>query len=465
MTDIAAVGAEGAHLEKVGAEGAHLEKTLRSRHVTMIAIGGIIGAGLFVGSSTSIATAGPAVVVSFILAGLLVLLVMRMLSELAVLSPNAGSFTELIRFGLGDLAGMVSGWLYWYFWVVVLPVEAIAGAVILNQWLPLPVWAIGVLLLASMTLVNLAAAHVYGEFEFWLSTLKVGAIVLFIVIGGLWVTGLTSPSGPTWTTLTASGGFAPRGWAVALSGVTSVIFLLCGAEIATIAAAESGESAQVIARLTASVALRILLFYVLSIILIVCILPWTSIVPGKSPFVAALVHMGIPGAGVAMNAIVFVAVVSCLNSGMYVTSRVMFQLARRGDAPAALVKLSGSRVPARSTLIGSLFGYAALAASILSPQVVFSFLINSSGATMLEIYLLVCFAQLRVRRRLSPADLADLKIRMWLFPYATYAAIAGILIVLASMLFDAALRSQLFASLGVTALVGIAGLIRQRRRR
>jgi L-asparagine transporter-like permease len=309
-----------------------LRHALASRHVSMIAIGGIIGAGLFVGSSTSIAQVGPGVIVSYGIAGIIILMVMRMLSEMAMLRPDAGSFTELVREGLGDRAGFVCGWLYWYFWVIVVAIEAIAGAVIIAGWTGLPVWAIGIALLALMTGVNLLSTRSYGEFEFWLSLIKVVAILGFIAIAGAWATGLTAPAGPTFATLTAHGGFVPHGWGAVLAGVTSVIFALCGAEIATIAAAESREPARVIARMTGSVALRILLFYLLSILLIVSILPWDAIVPGKSPFAAAMNAMHIAHAGDIMTMVVLVAVLSCLNSGMYVTSRVLFALSRRGCA-------------------------------------------------------------------------------------------------------------------------------------
>ena len=223
-----------------------LGQSLRSRHVTMIAIGGIIGAGLFVSSSTSIATVGPAVIVSYLLAGLVILLIMRMLSEMAMLTPDAGSFTELIRIGLGDTAGFVSGWLYWYFWVAVVAIEAIAGAVIIADWIALPTWQIGMMLLAVMTGVNLLSTRSYGEFEFWFSTAKVTAILIFIGIAALWATGVTAPSGNTFSNLTAHGGFAPKGWLAVLAGVTSIIFMLCGAEVATIAAAEAREPARII---------------------------------------------------------------------------------------------------------------------------------------------------------------------------------------------------------------------------
>ena len=435
---------------------AELGRSLRSRHVAMIAIGGIIGAGLFVGSSTSISTVGPAVIITYAISGLVILMIMRMLSEMAMASPRTGSFTEFVRLGLGHGAGFVAGWLYWYFWVVVVPVEAIAGAVIIRQWLPqFEVWEVGTALLALMTGVNLLSTRSYGEVEFWLSSTKVAAIIVFIVLGAAWAFGFTSPAGPTFANLTAHGGFAPNGYAAVLAGVTSVIFSVVGAEISTIAAAESNEPAKTIAKAATSVAIRILLFYILSIGLIVSILPWTSIVPGESPFTQTLVLMKIPGAATVMSLIVLVAVLSCLNSSLYVTSRVLFVLAAKGDAPNWLVALTGRQVPARSILVGSLFGYLALAASVLSPQMVFSFLINSSGATMLIIYLMVCAAQIRNRRVLEAVAPDRLTLRMWWFPYASYLTAGAIVAVLVAMAFKRDLAIQLITSLVVAALVWV----------
>src|SRR5580698_5732934 len=188
-----------------------LSRSLRPRHVAMISIGGIIGAGLFVGSSVAISSSGPAAILSYLLAGLLVLMVMRMLGEMAVALPSTSSFTEFARVGLGPWAGFICGWLYWYFWIIVVPVEAIAGANILHQWLPLlPAWQLGLGLMAVMTAVNLMSARSYAEFEFWFASIKVAAIIVFIVIAASYAFGWTSPHGATFGNLTAYGGFTPN---------------------------------------------------------------------------------------------------------------------------------------------------------------------------------------------------------------------------------------------------------------
>ena len=440
-----------------------LSRSLKSRHVSMITFGGIIGAGLFVGSSTAISTIGPAAVVSYALAGFLVLLVMRMISEMAMAMPGAQTFPDFARAGVGNWAGFLVGWLYWYFWVVVIAIEAIAGAKIINSWFPmLEVWQIGVVLMAILTAVNLMSAKSYGEFEFWFASTKVVAIIVFILAAAAYATGITSPNGSTFSNLTQHGGFAPAGVAVIFVGVSTTIFSLCGAEIATLAAAESEEGASTIARMTISVSVRILIFFVLSILMIVAVVPWNEIEVGVSPFAHALRIMGYPAADLIMNSIVLVAVLSCLNSGIYITSRAMFGLAKNGDAPQSCVQLSRARVPLRAILIASLFSYFALAASVLSPDRVFNFLVNASGAIMLFIYLLIAWAQLRLRARFESETPDKLQIKMWFHPYGTWAAIAGMVGVLALMGLSATHAIELWTSVLVTAVFLIGYWIKTR---
>jgi L-asparagine transporter-like permease len=432
----------------------------------MISIGGIIGAGLFVGSSAGIAAIGPAVVVCYALAGAVVLMVMRMLAEMATATPGLGSFTEYVRLGLGDWAGFVSGWLYWYFWVVVVAIEAIAGAAILHLWIDLPVWQIVLIIMLLLTGVNLLSSRSYGEFEFWFSSVKVGAIVGFIIIAGAYAAGLTSPDGPTFANLYVHDGFAPFGWMAVLAGTTTIVFSLCGAEIVTVAAAESREPSAAIARLTSSLTLRIVLFYVLSVLLIVAVVPWREVVPGGSPFALALERTRIPAAGTVMNFIVLTAVLSCLNSGLYVTSRVLFVLAARNDAPQSFIALSRRRVPWRAILIGSSFGYAAVLLSVVSPERVFAFLVSASGALMVIIYLLACFAHLKLRKELERTDPKRLELKMWWFPWLTWLTIAAMIGVLVAMAATPALATQLYASLVAVAVAAAGyGVVRARRKR
>ena len=425
-----------------------LSHTLQPRHVAMISLGGIIGAGLFVGSSAAIASIGPAVILCYILAGILILLTMRMLSELAVALPGVGFFTDYARKVLGHPFGFVGGWLYWYFWMVVVAVEAIAGASIVAQWIPVPSWLIGLGLLACLTGVNLMSARSYGEFEFWFSSIKVAAIIAFILVTGSYVLGLMPGHAMDLSGLTAHGGFAPHGALSVLAGVATVIFSLTGAEITTVAAAESKEPVKAIASMSTTLTVRVVLFYVLSIFFVVTAVNWTTIKSGNSPFIAALNQIGIPGVALAMNIIVLTAVLSCLNSGLYVTSRALFALAAQGDAPEALIALNKRNVPGRAIIAGTIFAYGAMLTSIFLPATgLFTWLVNASGTAMLFLYGMIGIAQIRYRATLSPDETARLPIKMWLFPVLSYFAVIGIAAVLVAMGMIPDLQSQLTTTL------------------
>jgi GABA permease len=435
-----------------------LSRSLQGRHLTMISIGGIIGAGLFVSSSTSIIAGGPASFISYTICGLLILLIMRMLGEMTTALPHVRSFTEFARAGLGDGAGFVVGWLYWYFWVLVVPVEAIAGAKILQSWIPFSPLQIGIGLMSVMTCVNLMSARSYAEFEFWFASIKVAAILVFIAIAASYAFGWTSPHGPTFGNLVYYGGFTPNGWKAVLAAVPTVFFAMTGAEITTIAAAESAQPGRAVAKMSTQVIWRILIFYVFSLFFIVSVTPWNTVVSGESPFTLALNTMHVPWAPQIMSVIILTAVLSCLNSAFYVSSRVMFILADRGDAPQALVKLNARRVPVVSVLMGAVAGFLGIIAATEARQVVFDFLVSSSGALIVFVYMIICLAQINLRRRREREGLPPPPVSMWLFPYLSYAAIAGMAAVLIAMAFTPHLQRDFYVSC-VTLVVAIAAYL------
>jgi GABA permease len=445
-----------------------LRHALRRRHMTMIALGGVIGAGLFVGSGVVIRQAGPAAVVSFAITGFLVVLVMRMLGEMAVALPTVGSFYEYARaaFGdrprLGQMAGFLTGWMYWYFWVIVVALEAVAGADLVRHWLPEePAWLISLGLLLLLTLTNLVSVRGYGEFEFWFASIKVAAIVAFLVAAGAYVLGLWPGTSFSVANLTAQGGFAPKGILPVLTGAVAATGFYFGAEIVSVAAAEAVEPARAVAQATSSVISRALLFYVGSVLLVVCLVPWNS--PAiAAPYVSALESMHVPAAAQLMNAVVLTAVLSALNSGLYASSRMLFALTRHGDAPAALARLSPSGVPKRAILAGTVFGYAAVVMSYVSPDTVFAFLVNSYGTVAIFVYVLIAFSQLKLRARLEREDPLRLRLRMWGFPYLTYVAIAGMLGIVVAMAFIPEQRTPLLFGVLSVLLLLVGFLFRSR---
>ncbi len=439
-----------------GTATARLSKSLLARHLVMISIGGIIGGGVFVGSSGAIATIGPAVVLSYISAGVVVFAVITVLARMAVDQPGLGSFTEYVRVALGDGAGFITGWLYWWFWVVVVAFEALVGAQTAHAWLPMfEQWQIGLGLMAILTAVNLASARSYGEFEFWFASIKVAAIVVFIVVAAGWLSGVGNPASPGLSHLTAHGGFAPFGWLAILSGATTVIFSMVGAEIVTVAAAESAESNKTLSRLAATVVLRILLFYVVAIALILCIVPWSDFKAGDSTFAIALQRIGIPGAATIMNLIVLTAVLSCLNSGVYVTARVLFAMADKGDAPRWLTAVNERQVPARAILLGSAFGFVVMLLNWIAPEKLFNFLMNSSGALMMFTYMFVAVAHFRFpysRPEMRSAGGANL------IAGAAALAMLGVMVAMSLM---PSKQPEMWASLSCLAVIVVALLVKR----
>lgn len=441
-----------------------LRQGLRQRHMRLIALGGVIGAGLFVGSGVVIRATGPAAVLSFLAAGVLTVLIMRMLAEMTVARPALGSFYAHVRETLGLRAGFTVGWLYWYFFVIVVAVEAVAGGRIVQLWLPgAPLWAVSLVLMGLLTATNMVSARSYGEFEYWFSSVKILAIVVFLFLGALYVLGLWPGAPGGLGTLTAHGGFAPAGAGAVLAGVVPCVGFFTGAEIVTIAAAESAEPERAVAEAIRSIVLRVGAFYVLSVFLVVAVVPWTSKAVEVSPYAAVLDRLAVPAAGTVMNALVLVAVLSCLNSALYTSSRMLFALTRNGDAPRGFAKVSRSGVPRRALLAGTSAGYLSVIAAWISPGVVFSFLINSYGAVALFVYLAIAVAQMRMRRKLERTEPARLTLRMWLFPWLSRLTIALMTVVIGAMAFLPDSRAQFWLSL-LTVAVVLAGYELRRRK-
>ncbi|WP_264316585.1 MULTISPECIES: amino acid permease [Pseudomonas] len=427
-------------MNTVGSDG-NLAQGFKPRHVTMLSIAGIIGAGLFVGSGHAIAAAGPATIISYFVAGTLVVLVMRMLGEMAVAHPDTGSFSTYADQAIGRWAGYTIGWLYWWFWVLVIPIEALAAGHVLNAWFPqVDSWIFAlasVLLLAGTNLFSVAK---YGEFEFWFAILKVTAILGFIGLGFA----------------------APKGWSAVVGAFITVMFSFIGTEAVTIAASESSDPSRNIAKATRSVIWRISTFYILSIFVIISVVPWNDpqlAVVGS--YQRALEIMNIPNAAFMVDLVVLVAVTSCMNSSIYIASRMMYSLAKRGDAPAFLNKTSKVGVPRAAVFGSTLIGAAIAVLNYFAPKGVFEFLLASSGAIALLVYMVIAISQLRMRRRLEREN-TELKFRMWLFPYLTWAVIIFIAGALAVMMYTPEHRAEVSSTLGLAIVISFLGIVTSR---
>ncbi|MBY4575493.1 GABA permease [Gordonia paraffinivorans] len=440
-----------------------LKPGLKRRHLTMLSLGGVIGAGLFVGSSAIISQAGPLAFITYGLTGLIVLFVMRMLGEMAAAKPCSGSFTDYARMAWGEWAGFSTGWLYWYFWVIVVGFEAVVGGQMINKWIPaVPVWVIALALMIIMTAVNLLSVGAFGEAEYWFAGIKVVAILAFLTVATLFVLGLWPGASMDFSNVTDHGGLLPNGLATLFVGVVVVIFSMTGVEVVTIAAAESAEPARAIRKAVNSVIFRILAFFITSTFLIVVIVPWDSVIPGESPFVAALDRIGIPGSANLLNLVILVAVLSVLNSGLYTSSRLLFVMGGRGDAPAWMTTTNKRGVPVKGILSCTVVGYGCVVLAALFPDTVFLFLINASGAVFLFVYFMICISELRLRRRWEKEDPNILQFRMWLYPALPILVTVAIVTVLVSMGLREANRIELFQGLAVWVALTMIYLVRKR---
>jgi len=436
---------------------------LKGRQVTMISIGGVIGAGLFVGSSNAIAAAGPAVLVAYVIAAAIVVLVMQMLGEMATARPDTGSFSSYADQAIGRWAGFSIGWLYWWFYVLVIAIEAIVAGNILGDWLGLPhaftAFAISLVLIGC----NSLSVGSFGTLEYWLSLFKVVSIVTFIVLGVLAIFGLLPGSSTSGiSNLWANGGFAPKGNVAIVAALLTAMFSFQGSEVVTIAAAESRDPKANIKKAIRAVVWRLGLFYLGSMFVVVCLVPWNAPGLAQGSYQAVLNAMNIPWAPGIMSIVVLVAVTSCLNSAIYTASRMAYSLARRGDAPKAVSHTTAQGVPLLAVALTAGAALAALAANYLLPAEVFQFLLATSGALALLMYLVIAVTQLCMRRKLVALG-KRLEVRMWLFPWLTLLTIAFIVGVFAVMAAFPGQQAELLSTLGLTGVLVAIGAYLQKR--
>ncbi|MGW1841782.1 amino acid permease [Streptomyces sp. NPDC001966] len=447
-----------------GADSA-LTHGLKQRHLSMIALGGVIGAGLFVGSGAGIAAAGPSIIVAYAVSGLLVMLVMRMLGEMSAANPASGSFSVHAERAIGPWAGFTAGWAFWVLLCVAVGLEGIGAAKIVTGWLPgTPEWAWVALFMVVFLGTNLASVTKFGEFEFWFAALKVVAISLFLVLGVLAILGvLPGTDAPGTANLSGAGGFMPNGTEGLVIGLLASVFAYGGLETVTIAAAESENPVQGVAKAVRTAMWRIALFYVGSMAVVVTLVPWDDPkVATVGPFYAALDHLGISGAAEIMNVVILVALLSAMNANIYGASRMACSLVARGQGPKRLGKVS-SGVPRAAVLVSSVFGFLCVLLSYWRPDDVFPWLLNMIGAVILVVWIFIGVSQLILRVRLERTAPELLVVRMWFFPVLPVLALLAMGGIFFLMLRQPDTRDQLLAT-GVLTVVLIAiGLVRQRR--
>lgn len=332
------------------ADDTHLQRNLTNRHIQLIAIGGAIGTGLFMGSGKTISLAGPSIIFVYMIIGFMLFFVMRAMGELLLSNLNYKSFIDFSADLLGPWAGYFTGWTYWFCWVITGIADVIAIAAYSQFWFPdLPQWIPALTCVAVLLSLNLITVKMFGEIEFWFAMIKIVAI-LGLVATGLYmvITGFESPAGRTaqLANLWNDGGMFPNGVMGFFAGFQIAVFAFVGIELVGTTAAEAKNPERTLPRAINSIPVRIIVFYVLALIAIMAVTPWRDVVPGKSPFVELFVLAGLPAAASIINFVVLTSAASSANSGVFSTSRMLYGLSQEGDAPKAFEKLSRRAVPA-----------------------------------------------------------------------------------------------------------------------
>ena len=401
-----------------------------------MSLGAAIGVGLFLGSATAIRLAGPAILISYIIGGFAILIIMRALGEMAVYNPVSGSFSRYAKDYLGPLAGYITGWNYWFLWVVTCMAEITAVGVYMKMWFPDTaswIWALAALIV--MTLVNLIAVKAYGEFEFWFALIKIVAILAMIFMGlGVIIFGIGNGGVAVGiSNLWSNGGFAPNGVTGVLMSLQMVMFAYLGVEMIGVTAGEAKNPKKVIPRAIDTVFWRILLFYVGALFVIMSIYPWNEIGENGSPFVLMFEKIGIgPAAGI-INFVVLTAALSSCNSGIFSTGRMLFNLAEQKQASASFKKISGTGVPSKAILFSAFLLLIGVLLNYLVPEKVFIWVTSISTFGAVWTWGIILLSQLKFRKSLSKGEVSRLTYKALLYPLGSYLVLAFLVLVLALM--------------------------------
>jgi len=408
-----------------------LKRGLSARHIRFMALGSAIGTGLFYGSAAAIQMAGPAVLLAYLIGGAAVFMVMRALGEMAVRNPVSGSFGQYATTYLGPMAGFILGWTYAFEMIIVCLADITAFGIYMGFWFPEVsrwIWELGIVLLIGG--LNLCSVKVFGEMEFWLSLLKVAAIVAMILAGfgimlfGIGAAGSTDAAATGISNLWAHGGFLPNGVGGLIASFAVVMFAFGGIEIIGITAGEAKDPQRVIPKAINAVPLRILLFYVLTLFVLMAIYPWTQIGSQGSPFVQIFDSLGISSAATILNIVVISAAVSAINSDIFGAGRMMYGLAQQGQAPKGFAKISKHGVPWMTVLVMGATLLGGVVLNYLIPENIFLVIASIATFATVWVWLMILVTQVAMRRSMTRAEVAELKFPVPFWPYAPIAAIA-----------------------------------------
>ncbi|GGZ95012.1 aromatic amino acid transporter AroP [Ignatzschineria ureiclastica] len=416
-----------------------LKRGLKNRHIQMIALGGAIGTGLFYGSAESIALVGPAILLSYLLGGFVIYLIMTMMGEMSTHEPVAGAFSHFSYKYWGEFPGFLAGWNYWFLYVLVSMAELSAIGIYVQFWFPeIPMWVSSLFVLIIITILNLFSIRIYGEFEFWFAFVKVMAIILLIALGLYLI--IWGVNGATISNLWQYGGFFPFGIKEFLLSLVVVMFSFGGTELIGITAAEADDPQKSIPKAIKQVIWRILLFYILSIAILMILHPWNEIGVDGSPFVIIFQEMGfgivntpwgplnIPATF--FNVVVLSAAISVYNSGIYSNGRMLYGLAEQGNAPKVFLKLNRNAAPFMAILFSSLCTLVAVVINFLVPEGAFMRIMSLAVAAATITWGLIVIVQYRFRKQV---DGKSLSFKVPFYPFSNFFALGFLILLLIMM--------------------------------
>ena len=405
-----------------------LQRRLKQRHLTMIAIGGSIGTALFLSTGYALNTAGPGGIVgAYLLVAVMVYFIIMSLGEMATYLPVSGSFQTYSSMYVSPSFGFSIGWCYWFSWAVVVGIEVVAASIIMKFWFPdVPSFVWSIIFVVVVVGLNLLSASAYGEAEFWFASIKVIAVVSFLMVGIGMMSGVMGGHTIGFSNFTESvGGIFPKGIGGILTVAFTAVFCFLGTEIVGIAAGEGKNPEKTIPKAVKTVFVRIVIFYLGATFMVAALIPWEEGTVAVSPFTLAFSNIGIPFAATLMNFVVLTSTLSCANAGLYASSRMIFAMAKEGKAPKIFANANKRGVPVPALLLTGCMGAAAFLSKFISPDKVYVLLVSASAITVLFAWIGISLSHNNFRKKYLPAhgkSVADLKFKAPFFPYGNYIA-------------------------------------------
>lgn len=413
-----------------------LTRGLKNRHVQLMAIGGAIGTGLFLGAGKTIQLTGPSILLAYIITGVVLFLIMRALGELLLSNLQYHSFVDFVRDYLGNMAAFITGWTYWFCWISIAMADITAVGMYTQFWFPnVPQWMPGLIALVILLIMNLATVKLFGEMEFWFALIKVIAILALIVVGLYMIfKGFTTDQGTaSFTNLWSHGGWFPNGMHGFIISFQMVVFAFVGMELVGLTAGETENPEKVIPKAINQIPIRVLLFYVGALLIIMSIYPWRAIVPSESPFVQVFAAVGIATAAGIVNFVVLTSAASACNSAIFSTSRMVFSMAKDRNAPESFARLNGRKVPSNALFLSTLVILVAIILNYVMPEGVFTLITSVSTVCFIFVWGIMVICHLKYRRT-QPKIASRSHFKLPLYPFSNYlilAFLAFVLVVLA----------------------------------